>query len=67
MPDFNAEELRNVPVAAAADHQEDADQAQGNDFRRSVTSLLDAMRDLLNNVNVVDRDADDESEEERQA
>ncbi|XP_066156693.1 ribosome quality control complex subunit TCF25 [Euwallacea fornicatus] len=72
MPDFNP----NQPVAEA-EHQQDEAQAldralvNNGDFRRSVVSLVDAMRDLLNNIrpehqqqNDADDDADDSPDDE---
>jgi len=79
LPDFNIEELaarnRGIPRnaqqvnnealegAAAAANREPADT---NDLRRSVTSLLDAMRDLLSNIHMADvpHEGDVESEED---
>lgn len=55
------------PIAGAAAN-EDGNSSDPHDFRRSVTSLLDAMRDLLTNIHFPeleqDGDADDSEEED---
>lgn len=63
----NQQEPGPLQLAAAAPNNEGADPSDPHDFRRSVTSLLDAMRDLLTNIHFPeieqDGDADDSDED----
>ncbi|RWS02619.1 Transcription factor 25-like protein, partial [Dinothrombium tinctorium] len=74
LPDFNVDNSSQGAVGGQAANVERRannvrrDPAETNDLRRSVTSLLDAMRDLLNNIDMADipNEGDvDESDEDR--
>uniref|UniRef100_A0A1B6CWB0 Transcription factor 25 n=1 Tax=Clastoptera arizonana TaxID=38151 RepID=A0A1B6CWB0_9HEMI len=59
MPNFNI----NQPMPDVIPDEEEGATDTGGDFRRSVTSLLDAMRDLLSNIHNPDVPGDGDNED----
>jgi len=70
MPDFNPNQVQQLPAQEGGllDEAQALERLDNGDFRRSIASLVDAMRDLLNNIrpeqqqqNDADDDADGDS------
>lgn len=61
------QQIAQLDAAAAAapaeNHETDRSTVDSQDFRRSVTSLLDAMRDLLTNLHLPDTEQDGDADD----
>ncbi|ENN77051.1 hypothetical protein YQE_06387, partial [Dendroctonus ponderosae] len=70
MPDFNPNQpVAPVPEGPPLDEAQAVERGDNTDFRRSVVSLVDAMRDLLNNIRPEQQrrnydDADDSADDD---
>lgn len=65
MPDFNVQEqLQQAAEAAQRGDEPTAATSEGTTLRQSITSLMDAMRDLLNNVGLGEESQDEDEFDE---